>query len=235
MCKQFEFGGTEAITIVVIAFVGLLGLSTIYAASGSGLIAPRVNIEATAQALQVQHRKEQLETASRNRMATIQTQIDNPQQSLALLESTVQTQTAQQHSQLTGLKQRAVQMQATIRSHESSIMQLEQAMQQDEVNHVRAMATLQAEVGLVEIGLRDQLATVTHQLQTAQAQLTPTPDTDGDDGKDDDDRDDGSTDDHDPDIDVDLDDNKDDDKDDDQAEDKDEDKHEEEDNDNSDD
>lgn len=222
MFNQFKFGSTGVIITVVIVFVGLLGLSTVYATSRSQLIAPRPSIEATAQSLQVQHRREQLETASGERMATIEAQIEQAQQSLTALESAIQTQTAQQHSQLNDLDQQVIQMQATVQSHESSIIQFKQTMQQDEVNHIRAMATAQAEAGLAETGLRDQLATVTHQLQIVQTQLTPTPDID-DDGKFDDDRNDEDTDDHDRDIDDDSDDKQDDDKYDDKARDKDDD------------
>ncbi len=158
---------------VVIA-LGLVGLSTVFAASRNGevnLILSHIDVGATAQAIRFQNRRAELENASQERLVSLQAQIDRLQNSLIQHNQTVQTQTAQQNNQLATLHAQTVKKQATVEALQSALSQVQQDIISEKDSHQISLNALIGEMQQTESEMLAELQAVTRQLQAAQAGL----------------------------------------------------------------
>ena len=112
--KVWLFANPVVIIMVVLIVVSLFGLSAVFAASGYSVLAPQVDVEATAQAIQFNNHREALEAASKARLARKQAEIQQVHQTIDSLDTLIQTQTAQQNEQRLQLQEQIEQEQAAI-------------------------------------------------------------------------------------------------------------------------
>jgi len=171
--KRTFMAGTGLIIVTTIIVVGLVGLSTVFAATKAGrvnLLAPQIDVQATARAIQLKNHESRLETAAESREQAIQNQIDQTQQALDDLNRIVATQTSQQNLQRTNLQAQTTEKQQAVDNLNATATFLQQAVEQDETNHKLQLIKLQTEMEQSIAAAQAEFRAVSDQLQTAQAQ-----------------------------------------------------------------
>lgn len=173
--KRFnQWTNASLVFTVLVVILGLFGLSTVFAASGRqvNLLAPKVDIAATAKALQIKNRENDLDDELGKRIRAIQTEVDQVSRSLREFENMAATQTTQQNEQLSALQQQLLEKRATVQSVESVILQHRQNLIKDEEDHNNDMAALNQEMGTQVTELSSQLATVNNEISNLKIELT---------------------------------------------------------------
>jgi hypothetical protein len=169
-----KIANISLIIVVIIIVAGLFGLSSVFAATGAGqvnLLAPQIDVEATAQAIKLQNRQVELEDAAYQRLQIIQAQIDQTRNSLDQLDRIIKSQAEQQSAQLDSLQMQAAQQQKAVNDLQATATFLNQAIVQDETDHRLEMMALQSEFEQSESELNANLQLVANQVAAAEAEL----------------------------------------------------------------
>jgi hypothetical protein len=180
MLKKYNLSSNIGlIFIVVLVMTGLFGLTTVFAASGTGLLNRRINVESTAQAIRFENRRVLLQATADHRLAELETEVEQARQSLETMRQTVQAQRAAQTKQLTAIRQEVQRKQAAVKELESKLIQVQLGLKADEESFNANPLLPQAEQEQEKAGLLRQISAVETQMATAQAQLaarlTPLP------------------------------------------------------------
>lgn len=159
------------VVLVVLTMAALFGLTTVFAASGSGLLGRRIDIEATAQAIRFEHRRAELQATADFRLAALEIQIQGARRSLEIMRQTVQAQSAAQTNQLTAIRQEVQRKQAAVKEMESKLMEAQLALKADEESLAANPVAPPPAQEQLKTELLRQLRAVETQLAAAQAQL----------------------------------------------------------------
>ncbi|GAB4422417.1 MAG: hypothetical protein Kow0031_00140 [Anaerolineae bacterium] len=165
---------TSLLVMTLVIVCGLFGLSTVFAASRTGhfnLLSPQIDVQATAQAIQVNNHRGALETDYQQRMALLQTQIDQVSQSLEALNRTIADQNSRQNSQLATLQQQVTAQQQVVDNLQNTATFLDTTMAREETAHRLQLVTLRTEFEYSEANLLAELEAASLQLAQAEAQL----------------------------------------------------------------
>ena len=166
------------IIVLVVIVVALFGLSTVFAASRAGqvnLLAPQIDVQATARAIQVENRKLKLGTASQQRLAVIEAQIEQAHRTADDYNWLVATQTSRQHTQLADLQQQVANQQQTAKNLQATVEHLNNTITQTSDDDQLQLITLQTEFEQSEAELENELQTLSRQLATAEARIEAQP------------------------------------------------------------
>lgn len=166
---------TSLIFVVVLAAIGLFGLSTVFAATGSELVSSPVNVSATAEAIQIINHEAQLDATANQRLNDIQTQIQRVNDSLNQLKQTRETELAHQQSQYQAITQKIAKKQATVNHLESTLADLQQNIQTEEARYNDQMNSLATQREQDEDDLRRQLESTQLELDDLQTQTVVPP------------------------------------------------------------
>ena len=165
------------IALLVIITIALLGLSLSFASTQSnqlGLLPPRIDVEATARAIQLEHRRAEVESVSQERLLNIKAQINQKEQTLSELEEAFQTQDAQLGAQLATLQDQIAQYKSDIEKAQAVLVHLQEAAQETETNALDAPATGESQLPTAQTAVQQPLPTVSPQLQpTSEEQAQP--------------------------------------------------------------
>ena len=163
------------ITGVLIALVMVVGLLVsllflIYPTqAGPAVLRTSVNVAATAQAIQTDHRQRELEETRQSRQALWNSEIDDKEEALATFEQQALTQTDQLHIELEALLGQIDQVRLNIQETQQQILTLQQAIDEEQVNYQQNLATLEQEMGQAENELRTELEVTNAALTAARA------------------------------------------------------------------
>lgn len=167
----------RSLTLIISALIVLilirLGLSASTQADHLSLLNIRkIDVEATAQAIQLQHQQVVLEAAAHERFQALQNEITQKEQVLDRLNQTNEDQVTQLTAQLTALKTQVQQFQSQNQQLQATVTHLRNSIEEDNRNHQAALATAQSDIQQQEAQLRQELRVVSDQLQTAFNNLT---------------------------------------------------------------
>ncbi len=127
----------------------------------------QVDVEAMAQAIQLEKRQAELETVFGAREAALQTQIAQAQQALTELDQTGQAQLTRLQAQLSDLQAQIEQSTASIQSTQNHAGELQQAIQTDAAAYENELASVQADMTQLEQQFQQQIEVATAQLLMA--------------------------------------------------------------------
>ena len=161
--------------IIVLVVVGLFSLTTVFAASESGLLDRRVDVEATARLIRLQNRQEQLQTAVAQDVDRLEIHIEQVRQSMETFQQSVNTQTAQQADQFNTLQQQVVDKQATVQKFEANLIRVRQNIKSNDETFTQAMVTLKTDTERLKTGLLSEIKAIDAQLSAVQAKLDALP------------------------------------------------------------
>ena len=161
--------------IIVLVVVGLFSLTTVFAASESGLLDRRINVEATARLIRLQNRQEQLKTAVAQDVDRLEIQIEQARQSMETLQQSVKTQTTQQASQFAALQQQVVDKQAIVQKLEANLIGVRQNIKSDEETFNQDMIALKANSEQAKSELLSEIQAIDIQLSAVQSRLDALP------------------------------------------------------------
>lgn len=157
--------------VILLTMFGLSLTTVFFIASTQSrsvdLLGSGVNVEATARAVQLQHRRSEIEAAGQERLLMLKRQITQTQQDLDSLNSSAKRQTTQLETQLSALQAQVEESQAEIEITQEKIAQTRQNTQDDETSYQAEITQLKAELTQAE----SDLATAQADLQTAYDEL----------------------------------------------------------------
>jgi hypothetical protein len=165
------------ITGVLIALVMVVGLLVsllflIYPTqAGPAVLRNSVNVAATAQAIQTDHRQRELEETRQARQAVWNSEIDDKEGALTTFEQQALTQTDQLHTELETLQDQIDQVRLNIQETQQQILTLQQAIDEEQVNYQQNLVTLEQEMSQTENELRTELEVTDTALTAARAEL----------------------------------------------------------------
>jgi capsule polysaccharide export protein KpsE/RkpR len=161
--------------LLLIIFLATLALSLLVLINpiraGQSGLRPSVDMVATAQAIQAQHRQTELDSAARAQNDLWEPQLVEKRNTLAQANQTRQTQVVQLQTQLKNVQSQLSETDNTIRVAQAQIAALEQTMQVDRQNHQDELAQLEQEKDQSEQAFKTRFDAVQAALQTAQAEL----------------------------------------------------------------
>jgi chromosome segregation ATPase len=166
------------IALLVILTIALLGLSLSFASTQSsqlGILPPKIDVEATARAIQLEHRRAEVESAAQERLLNIKAQISQKEQTLSELEQASQAQDAQLGAKLAALQDQIAQYGNDIGQAQALLVRLQQTVRETETNAQDAAATDESQVPTTQPPVQQSLPTVSPQLQTNAAEQAQPP------------------------------------------------------------
>lgn len=156
------------ISILIVWVVILLSLSTSTQANQLSLLNTRkIDIKATAQAIQLQHQQAVVEATAQERFQTIQNEITEKEQSLSRLKQANEAQITQLTNQLTFLETQIQQIQSQNQELQTTVTHLQNSIEEDNRNYQAVLATAQFDMQQQETQLRQELQVVSGELRTA--------------------------------------------------------------------
>ncbi|RME99234.1 MAG: hypothetical protein D6768_15470 [Chloroflexi bacterium] len=161
---------TSLIFIVVIVAIGLFGLSTVFAATGTELLVEHVDVAATAEAIQIINREAALDETSQQRLRDIESEIRQVNSAINKLRQTQKTELARQQSQLQAINQQIAQKQTEVDNLQATLSTLQQTVQDEEELHNIQINTLATQLGEEENTLRRKLQSTQIELDDIQTE-----------------------------------------------------------------
>ena len=161
--------------LLLIIFLAALALSLLVLVNpiraGQTGLRSSVDVVATAQALQAQHRQTELDAAARAQTELWEPQLAEKRSTLTQANQIRQTQVVQLQARVKNVQSQVNQTDEAIRAAQARITALEQAMQVDRQNHLDELAQLEQEKDRSEQAFEAQLEAAQAALQAAQAEL----------------------------------------------------------------
>ena len=159
------------LTIFVLIFLSLSIVVTSARANPGNLLVPKIDVEATAQAIQFENKRVEIEAAAQKRLASIQAQIDQRQQTLAELNHSNEAEITQLQTQVSNLQTQIEQARAETQQLQTTITQLEQTIKDDEAASQKELADEQFGMQQKETLLQNDLQSVSDQLQVVYGEI----------------------------------------------------------------